>query len=132
MPRRVTKYLCDYRCGHKAMNKKGDMEAHEKTCWKNPELKTCRSCKHYSFHYGDPEMDDCRMDECGNKEAGETLEICIADQERSHKEKFDIKIKEWEEEKKGILGFLMGEKPVYYSLEWFAPVINCPFWEIKK
>ena len=42
----VKRYTCVFRCGHRAIAKKADMEAHEEICWRNPIVRACHTCKH--------------------------------------------------------------------------------------
>lgn len=45
MPIKITKYTCQFKCGHKALSDVKRMEAHENNfCFKNPENKTCATC----------------------------------------------------------------------------------------
>jgi len=44
VPREVKAYGCEYRCGRKFTTSKAHMEAHEKVCWSNPGMRTCRTC----------------------------------------------------------------------------------------
>jgi len=46
MPRKVTAYACQYRCGHGFRSKKKAIEAHEKTCLRNPARRACVTCQH--------------------------------------------------------------------------------------
>lgn len=47
MPRKVTAYGCDFKCGHKMVLLKKSMESHESRCFKNPLNKACATCKHF-------------------------------------------------------------------------------------
>jgi len=54
MPREIKKYLCEFRCGKKAQSTLQQIKAHESVCWKNPERKSCLTCKHESYEiHGD-------------------------------------------------------------------------------
>lgn len=47
MPRKMTAYACDFRCGRKTDTNRRRMEAHEKRCKKNPDRRACPSCAHW-------------------------------------------------------------------------------------
>lgn len=51
MPVEVIKYTCQFRCRKKAIGDKSTMAAHEHKCWKNPENKTCNTCKNQIYDY---------------------------------------------------------------------------------
>gem|GEM_PF-1643663 len=44
MPRKVTAFACEYSCGQRVNTKKTSIEAHEKTCFSNPDRRACRTC----------------------------------------------------------------------------------------
>jgi len=44
MPRKVTAFACEYFCGQRVNTKKASIEAHEKTCFSNPDRRACRTC----------------------------------------------------------------------------------------
>ena len=44
MPRKVTKYLCNFKCGVNSMQSAEKAIKHENNCWKNPINKTCSTC----------------------------------------------------------------------------------------
>ena len=46
MPREITKYLCEFKCGKKAQSTIENIERHESICWKNPARKACSTCKY--------------------------------------------------------------------------------------
>jgi hypothetical protein len=48
MPREVTAYLCDHRCGRQASTVLKSVEAHEATCFLNPARRSCKTCEHES------------------------------------------------------------------------------------
>ena len=49
MPRLVKKYLCDFRCGTNAMPSIERAVEHEAVCRRNPERRTCDTCKFYEL-----------------------------------------------------------------------------------
>jgi len=44
MPRKIIKYGCKYKCGHRAFHKIEWALAHEEICYKNPAMLTCETC----------------------------------------------------------------------------------------
>lgn len=45
MPVSVIKYTCQFKCGHRAIANKAQMQEHEdKVCFKNPINQTCETC----------------------------------------------------------------------------------------
>jgi hypothetical protein len=46
MPRKVTAYLCEHRCGRQASTVLKSVEAHEATCFLNPARRSCKTCEH--------------------------------------------------------------------------------------
>ena len=44
----ITKYKCKFRCGF-SNRSQGIVEEHEARCWKDPEKRSCVSCKHNRF-----------------------------------------------------------------------------------
>ncbi len=69
MPVEVTKYLCQFKCFHKAVNDKIKMKHHENVCWNNPENKTCKTCKsQISFTENDDEYRPYPVRSCKIKE----------------------------------------------------------------
>lgn len=49
MPRQITKYLCDFKCGTSAKKTLAIILNHEKTCRLNPEAKACSTCVHEEY-----------------------------------------------------------------------------------
>ena len=45
MPRELTTWGCDFRCGY-VNTKRPKIEKHEKTCFHNPARRACKTCKH--------------------------------------------------------------------------------------
>lgn len=47
MPRLITtpRWGCDFRCGY-VSPKKANIEKHEKTCFRDPAKRACKTCKH--------------------------------------------------------------------------------------
>lgn len=67
MPRQIKAYLCDFKCGNKACTSRAAVVKHEKICFRNPEMRACRTCEHlvkdsdtvYNPHHGgDPGSTD--------------------------------------------------------------------------
>lgn len=46
MPRKVTAYACEFKCGRTVSTKRAAIVAHEKRCICNPTRRTCRTCRH--------------------------------------------------------------------------------------
>ena len=44
-------YSCDFKCGHNVVLVKKAMEKHESICFKNPDRKACKTCKHFEEEY---------------------------------------------------------------------------------
>jgi hypothetical protein len=59
IPYEVTLYGCRWKCGTRRTEKVKLIEAHERTCFANPERRACRTCKH--DHKG-RDLDDCYCD----------------------------------------------------------------------
>lgn len=55
MPREVTAYLCEHRCGRRACCDRASVERHEATCFLNPARRSCKTCEHEAdgFSYGE-------------------------------------------------------------------------------
>ena len=55
MPIPTIKYKCQFKCYATPLSDIKAMESHEKKCGKNPENKTCRTCKNETYikEYGD-------------------------------------------------------------------------------
>lgn len=57
MPIEHKTFGCAFKCGRRYTTSEHSVIKHEKTCWKNPELKTCLSCsnqvsrKHFETHH---------------------------------------------------------------------------------
>jgi hypothetical protein len=47
IPFKVTEYGCAFKCGHKHSKNIDGMAKHEARCWYNPEVRACKTCKHY-------------------------------------------------------------------------------------
>jgi len=45
VPRELTTWGCDFRCGY-VNTKRPKIEKHEKTCFANPARRACKTCKH--------------------------------------------------------------------------------------
>ena len=114
MPIKVTKYLCQHKCGHKAMSKEKDMARHENTCWFNPELKTCKSCK---FEYY-----------IKNTETHDELEGCHSEKWMERDCRHPVIIIDH-----ALFEKLLKERQYFQPKSQFHinPIINCPFWESK-
>lgn len=52
MPRKVTAYACEFRCGRRVTTSRKGMELHEERCWSNPVRRTCKTCRHESIERG--------------------------------------------------------------------------------
>lgn len=71
MPNLVQRYACDFNCGRRAVVSRRAMEKHESICWRNPNNKTCKTCKHYDRYEdgngmdGTPYNETWTAEECG-------------------------------------------------------------------
>jgi hypothetical protein len=45
MPVKIEAFACEFRCGRIA-RKQESLFLHEKTCFKNPDRRACKTCKH--------------------------------------------------------------------------------------
>lgn len=66
MPIKIKAFACEFRCGRIA-TKPQTLYFHEKTCFKNPERKACKTCKHnccdpYESDTGDGGYFYCAID----------------------------------------------------------------------
>lgn len=70
MPVEVTKYTCQFRCRKKAVGEEKRMVRHERVCWKNPENKTCKTCKNEIYEidkeYPVEVFRGCKISELGD------------------------------------------------------------------
>jgi len=64
MPRETIKYLCDFKCGQRALNKKSDVEKHETKCWNNPANKSCKTCSNEIYKYDEDEVQSWIIRDC--------------------------------------------------------------------
>lgn len=67
MPIEVTAFACKFRCGRRVTTHRDDIWKHEKTCFLNPEVKACKSCRHnelvpYEHDTGDGGYFQCNLD----------------------------------------------------------------------
>lgn len=44
MPRKVTAYACQFKCGERVNTKKGAIALHENICFSNPARRACKTC----------------------------------------------------------------------------------------
>ena len=56
IPYKVTLYGCRWKCGTRRTEKVKLIEAHEKTCFANPERRACKTCK---FDHKGSDVEDC-------------------------------------------------------------------------
>lgn len=102
MPRPITKYLCDHKCGHHAFSKISHCQNHEARCWSNPALRSCKSCKFEELvHDSDGSGWIDRYRDCKNPLF-----------EQTHGDAFDY------------------DKRVEGQI-YINPILNCPLWEPK-
>lgn len=111
----IKKYLCQFKCGHKAMGKLKDMERHEKTCWYNPQLKTCKSCR-FEYYVKNTESHD-ELEGCPKEvwmERNCTAAMVLLEPDRFEK--------------------LLKERQPFQPQSQFHinPIVNCPYWQNKK
>jgi len=114
MPIKIAKYLCQYKCGHKAMSKEKDMVMHEETCWFNPKLRTCKSCK---FEYY-----------IKNKECHDELESRPTETWMERDCRHPTIMLDYSKFER-----LLKEKQYFQPKSQFHinPIVKCPFWESK-
>jgi len=53
MPRKVTRWACEFGCGRAAVGERERMERHERTCFSSPARRACKTCKHELREDGD-------------------------------------------------------------------------------
>ncbi len=53
MPRKITAYACQFRCGQRVNTHEEIIEYHEQLCFKNPKNKACPACEHNDRQYDD-------------------------------------------------------------------------------
>jgi hypothetical protein len=67
MPRKITAYGCEFKCGHNVFTKRKRAAEHEVMCFHNPIRKACQSCAHFKtghdtvynpYHDGNPGSTD--------------------------------------------------------------------------
>jgi hypothetical protein len=105
IPYKTTRYGCQHRCGTRRRNTVQKAEMHEAICWKNPALKTCRTCKN--------EIYDCHIEDLGDTFSSLMVRSC-------KDEAASIMI---QQEYANLLDEKTGN---------VKPVVNCPFWESKN
>ena len=49
MPRKITAYACQYKCGHRINSKKDSIERHETRCFSNPVRRACKTCHQFDM-----------------------------------------------------------------------------------
>jgi hypothetical protein len=87
------------------------MVRHETTCWFNPELRTCKSCKHE--HY------------VKNTETHEELDGC-PNETWMERDCLKIDYDKFEQ-------LLKTHQPFQPKSQFYInPIVNCPYWESKK
>ena len=111
MPVATIKYLCQFKCGHRAMSKEKHMVMHEETCWSNPKLRTCKSCKHEDYKKIVERHDEIAG--CPNETWMERG--CL----KINYDKFEELLKEYQP---------FQRKEQFY----INPIVNCPHWESKS
>ncbi len=112
MPVETTKYLCQFKCGKKCVSNKKAMETHESTCWKNPSVKSCSTCKHEIYEHDGcdhPELAGCPSEEWMNRSC-KKVESSLFDKMMNMKH------------------YRPYEKPENFHI---YPIVGCPFWEAK-
>jgi len=50
MPRTITAYACDYKCGGKVQTSRKRMVQHEELCFHNPARRACISCRYFESY----------------------------------------------------------------------------------
>jgi hypothetical protein len=58
IPYQLTVYGCRFKCGARRARVEDRMAAHEAKCWKNPENRTCLTCRHEILERGYPDSWD--------------------------------------------------------------------------
>jgi hypothetical protein len=64
MPIKYIKYGCKFKCGHKHIASKDEMQIHEAKCWYNPALKTCKTCVHEDYYVDRDDFKSWQVREC--------------------------------------------------------------------
>lgn len=66
MPRKVEAWGCSFKCGRRIVTDFKIIEKHERTCFLNPKVRACKSCRHNQIPYlGDgytPGNFECAID----------------------------------------------------------------------
>jgi hypothetical protein len=52
MPVRVIRFKCQYGCKRKVASRL-PMLHHEKSCWYNPQTRTCKTCRYENYYWDD-------------------------------------------------------------------------------
>lgn len=109
MPVAITKYLCQFRCGTKAKSTLQQIQFHERVCFKNPDAKTCLTCKHEIYEKDVIEITDPHY---MRKETMVRACNILSDEDFAE----EIKRSDYHSE------------PAFHK----QPVRNCSYWESKQ
>lgn len=149
MPIEIIKYTCQYKCGKKAVSKKETMLKHESTCWYNPDLKTCKTCKNERYLFDSNEIlpngthypGEGWIRECRNEKGKEILEQWYDKRDAELEQEYQDKLKLYTEpdikpEDDFFLSLrkkLSPGPPIreYINDRPIPPIINCPHHELK-
>lgn len=95
---------CQFKCGRKHSPSEKIIANHEKTCWSNPRLKTCKSCKNQVFE---------KIEEVHDELPGRPVEVWF---ERGCLNSKGVELLESEYDK------------LITTTGYIKPMVNCPYW----
>lgn len=115
----VTMFKCEYRCGKYSRNRRF-IEGHEQYCWRNPDLKTCKTCQ-YEVYYT-----DTSGTAHGYTEPEWYYRNCshpVKDAQDNIQNGLDAVYHKVEQDNKDFPGM--------YGVH-IPPIVNCEYWKQKK
>lgn len=63
MPRKVTAYGCEFKCGQSVVIRKQSIVDHEKNCFSNPKVRACKTCRIFSIEDNDGHCEEDKIPE---------------------------------------------------------------------
>ena len=120
MPKKIIKYTCIHKCRQKAINDFKKVEIHEKSCWWNPENKTCKSCVN-EIHYLNSDKQWERS--CKNNDGKKFIDRMLNEMEEKIEKEYREELESIGEFSHSIFGCLIKRKDIYESR--IPPVVNC-------
>ena len=115
----VTMYKCKYRCGKYSRSKRF-IQGHERHCWKNPALRTCKTCQYENYF----------PDSSGTTQLGDyaITEPDWWERHCEHPSRGDIR-DNIEAAIDAIYAKVELDNPDNAQI---PPVVDCPYWEGKE